>query len=470
VLLTISEFIGRLHPALVHLPVGILVLAFLLQCIGYKDKTGAYHKALVVVLGIGAITAVISCISGFVLSKHDDYDPDLVGWHQWMGITTAIVCIAAYFLYRGNTLVRFKWPAMIALVVLISITGHMGGTLTHGEGYLTGPLMGGGNGITTEQKPIANVQEAMVYDSVIQPMLQRKCYSCHNANKRKGGLRMDQPDLLMLGGKNGKIIVNGNAAESEMIKRILLPKEEEHHMPPKEKPQLTENEIALLHWWISSGAAFNKKVKELPQPATVQPALAALQQPKQSSQSVSDVPKEEIGAADEAAIKKLTDKGVIVLPVAQNSHYLMANFVSARAITNKDLELLAPLKKQLIWLKLGSMPINDSAMEAIGKCTNLTRLQLEYTGITDAGLGKLNNCKQLHYLNLVGTKVTAKGVMALNGIKELQSLYVYQTSVTAADTAALRKVFPKAQIDLGGYVVPVLETDTTRVKYEPKKS
>jgi uncharacterized membrane protein len=468
VLLTISEFIGRLHPALVHLPVGILVLAFVLQCIGYK--TGVYHKAIVIILLTGAISAVLACISGFVLSKHDDYDPELVSWHQWMGITTALVCTGAYFLFRNHSLVRWQWPSMIAIIILISITGHMGGTLTHGADYLTGPLSGGDDPAGAGQKPIANVQEAMAYDSVIQPVLQRKCYGCHNANKRKGGLRMDQPDLLMKGGKNGKIIVSGNATESEMIKRLLLPKEEEHHMPPKEKPQLTEKEIALLHWWINTGAAFDKKVKDLPQPGPIQPILTALQQPLETTKSLPDIPEQPVNEADAAAIQKLKDKGVIVLPVAQNSNYLMANYVSARGVSNKDIELLLPLKKQLVWLKLGSTPINDSALTAIGKCTNLTRLQLDYTKITDAGLSKLNNLQQLRYLNLVGTKVTAKGLMALKGLKELRAAYVYLTAITANDTATLQKALPNTRIDVGGYVVPTLESDTSRVKYEPKKN
>lgn len=467
-LLTIPEFIGRLHPALVHLPVGILVLAFVLQCIGYK--TGVYHKAIVVILLMGAISAVLSCISGFVLSKHDDYDPELVSLHQWMGITTALVCTGAYFLFRNHTLVRWQWPSMIAIILLISFTGHMGGTLTHGADYLTAPLSAGDHAAGGPQKPIANVQEALAYDSIIQPVLQRKCYSCHNANKRKGGLRMDEPDLLMKGGKNGKIIVGGNATESEMIKRLLLPKEEEHHMPPKEKPQLTEKEIALLHWWINTGAAFDKKVKELPQPGTIQPILTALQQPQESTQSLPDLPEQPVNEANAADIQKLKDKGVIVLPVAQNSNYLMANYVSAHGVTNKDIELLLSIKKQLVWLKLGNTPINDSALTAIGKCTNLTRLQLENTKITDAGLSKLNNLQQLRYLNLVGTKVTAKGLIALKGLTALRSLYIYQTAIAATDTATLQKALPNTRIDIGGYVVPTLESDTSRVKYVPKKS
>jgi len=54
---------------------------------------------------------------------------------------------------------------------------------------------------------------------------------------------MDTQELLMKGGKNGVIIKANDVANSELIKRLLLPEEDEHHMPPKGKTPLTEQEI-----------------------------------------------------------------------------------------------------------------------------------------------------------------------------------------------------------------------------------
>ncbi len=59
-----------------------------------------------------------------------------------------------------------------------------------------------------------------------------------------------------------------------MIKRLLLPVDNEDHMPPKEKPQPSENQIALLQWWISQGAEFGKKVKDINQPEKIGPFVA----------------------------------------------------------------------------------------------------------------------------------------------------------------------------------------------------
>ena len=81
--------------------------------------------------------------------------------------------------------------------------------------------------------------------------------------KRKASFRLDEPAFILKGGKDGEVIKPGNADESDMIKRLLLPRNDEDHMPPKEKPQLKDNEIALMHWWIATGATFDKKTKEL---------------------------------------------------------------------------------------------------------------------------------------------------------------------------------------------------------------
>lgn len=469
ILLGIKEFIGHFHPVIVHLPIGILILGVVLQWYARKDASGQLHKAISISFSLGMISALLACISGYLLSISDEYDAGLVNWHFWMGISVAVTSTILLLWHVRKQFVRWQLPAGILLTVLIIITGHMGGSLTHGSGYLTQSLFAEEGETTEARKPIPNVQEAMAYQEVVQPLLQTKCYSCHNANKKKGGLQMDQPSLLMKGGKNGEIIIAGKAAESEMIRRLLLPREDEDHMPPKEKPQLNDQEIALLHWWIASGASFEKKVKDLEQPEKIKPILLALQNEPEEIKIDSDLPETPVEKADETAIQKLRATGAVVLPVSQNSNYLMANFITARQVTTADMQLLLPLKKQLVWLKLGNTTLGDSALALIGQCNNLVRLQLEFTPITDAGLPAINSLKDLRYLNLVGTKVTAKGLEQLKGLEKLRSLYLYQTQVDKSAWPDLQKIFPGVYIDSGGYTVPTLVTDTTVLKYNPNK-
>lgn len=458
--ITITEFFGRLHPVLVHLPIGILLIACLLQWLSSSSRFGGLEQAISVTFFCGMLAAILSGISGYLLSNGGDYDPDVVSTHQWLGIATAVVSIALYWLHRRRRFSVVRQGMSIVLVLLVIFTGHYGGSLTHGSDYLSFSI---GEGDEIERKPIPNVQEAQVYSDIVQPLLQQKCYSCHGKNKQKGGLRMDDSVRLLKGGKEGIVLVAGNADESEMIKRMMLPRNHEDHMPPKEKPQLTEQEIALLHWWIASGAPFNKKVKELQQPEKIKPALTSLQNASTEVATTSDVPTDEVSRADEKAVAKIKERGIVVLPVAESSNYLMVNFVTADSVTDEDIALLTPLKQQLVWLKLGSTGITDSALTVIGKMKNLTRLQLNNTAITDAGIKQLGSLERLQYLNLVGTKVTATGILALKDLKALQSLYLYQTLVTPSEWVTLKKTFSSVNLDSGGYIVPILPGDTTEV-------
>jgi mono/diheme cytochrome c family protein/uncharacterized membrane protein len=460
------EFIGRFHPVLVHLPIGILLLAGLLQLLSLKPKFASLHAAINIALFWGMISAIASCISGYLLSQSGDYDEELVNTHKWFGISTAFVSLIAYLFNRWEN-VFAKWVILL-MVPLIIITGHLGGSLTHGSDYLTKGFSEKENVIAKEIKPITDVQEANVYADIIQPIFQDKCYTCHNKSKKKGGLRLDEPAFILKGGKDGEVIKPGSAEESDMIKRLLLPRNEEDHMPPKEKPQLKENEIALIHWWVSSGASFDKKAKELEQTEKIKPVLLALQSatPKKT---LADVPEKPVEAADEKILKQLRDKGVIIIPITRSSNYLSANFVTVDSVTSQEITLLNSLKKQLIWLKLSDQKISDSMLTTIGQLTNLTRLQLDNTTITDKGLASLQSLVGLQYLNLVGTKVTNQGVMELRGLPKLQAIYLYKTFISSSDWSMLKNSFPKVTLDTGGYQVPFLETDTMIVKPPEKK-
>jgi mono/diheme cytochrome c family protein/uncharacterized membrane protein len=461
VLLTVSEFIGRFHPVLVHLPIGILLIGILLQWLSASSKYNVSAEVVKIVLLIGTFTAILSCITGYLLSGSGDYDEDLVSWHMWMGIGVAF----ASLLFLQQVLTKksgvLNKLTSISLLMLIVLTGHLGGSLTHGSDYLTGALHDSRDTVA-KRPPITNVQEAKLYADVVQPVLQTKCYNCHNARKQKGGLRMDDPQLLMKGGKNGEVIAPGKADESEMIKRLLLPQGDEHHMPPKSKPQLNEREIALIHWWIESGADFTKKVADLPQPEKIKPALAALQK-KPQPKAPATVPSTPVEKADEGAVKALRELGAVVVPVAQGSNYLMANFVTVPALDDQKIKLLLPLKKQLVWLKLNDTKIGDRALTVVGDCRNLTMLYLNNTAITDRGLIALKGLDSLQLLSVVNTGVTAAGLQQLATLKKMHSIYAYGTGMKESDTALLRKYFPKTLLDVGGYTLSSLESDTNRL-------
>jgi uncharacterized membrane protein len=471
-LLTIPEFIGHLHPVLVHLPIGILLLACLFIWQSRKDRFAHLQPAINTILLIGMASAILSCITGYILSGTDDYDPQLLGLHQWMGISVAALSIITYYCRVRASWTRWQAPFAILLLILIFFTGHMGGSLTHGPDYLTQPLMnltGSGSAEVQIRKPIPNVQEALAYGDLIQPLFQAKCYSCHGPKRQKGGLRLDQPALLMKGGKDGAIVVPGKDTESEIIKRLKLPEENDHHMPPREKTQVNEKEIRLLQWWIQEGADFTRKIRDLPQPDNFKATLASFQTDTGTKKPISLIPLAPVESADEKAMQKLRDRGAVVIPVSQNSHYIMVDFVSAGPVSNTDLDLLLPLKKQLAWLKLGETQISDSGLIPVGQCQEITFLDLKHTGITDRGIAKLLPLVNLQSLNLVGTAVTGAGVLSLKSLHKLRSLYLYQSAVARPDWLKITQGLPGVQLDSGGYQVPFLATDTMIVRPPKEK-
>src|SRR5579872_3005509 len=98
--------VGRLHPLLVHLPVGILLLAIFLEVLSMRPASAGLKVAADLSLLIGVIFAALSCVTGFLLSQSADYDESLVTVHQWLAVSLTAVSAGLYFLVRRRPLNR----------------------------------------------------------------------------------------------------------------------------------------------------------------------------------------------------------------------------------------------------------------------------------------------------------------------------------------------------------------------------
>lgn len=466
-LLAFTDFLGRFHPLLVHLPIGILILAGIFQWMLLIPRFAILKPAIPTVIFWGALAGIGSCISGYLLAGTGDYDADLVFRHQWLGIATtasAIILLLFYHFHAGEWVTRILGLIMLTL---LSLTGHLGGTLTHGEGYISEAL----NSTSSKGpvwEPMPDVQQVQIYEGLVKPLLAARCYSCHGSSKQKGKLRLDSPESISKGGEDGKVLIAGRVDESSLIERLLLPLDDDDHMPPKEKPQLTKTEIELLQWWVQTGASFNHKVADLPQNDKDKALFEVIALGKQLSPdpvAVDAIPAQPTKAADPALIEQLKDAGVMVVPVAENSNYLQAVFYTARQHPDSLLILLGGLRQQLISLKLGGLNLEDASLQHLTIFENLRRLDLNDNKITDLGLDQLAKIKSLISLNLKGNAVTAQGIKKLADLPMLKSVYLYQTQVSANEFAELKSRLPQVRIDTGGYIVPTFETDTTVLKY-----
>src|SRR5690606_33160986 len=113
-------------------------------------------------------------------------------------------------------------------VLLIFAGGHLGGTLTHGEGYLTAHMPSFLKSLfptspreQTQKLPL-QLDSVRIYANIVQPILHAKCVSCHNPNKQKGDLALHSAEGIIKGGKSGNTLVPGDIDRSELIHRITL--------------------------------------------------------------------------------------------------------------------------------------------------------------------------------------------------------------------------------------------------------
>ncbi len=450
--MSILDIVGRFHPLLVHLPIGILLLAIAFEWLSGYKRFLVLKPSISIILFLGAISALFSCITGYLLSQNGEYDGSTVSWHQWLGISVTLLS----FLYvgiRSKSEIVAKVFSIVALI-LLSITGHLGGSLTHGEDYLT-------EGIFTnnESMNVASINDqTKMYADLVQPILERKCYTCHNASKQKGKLRLDAAEHILKGGKNGAVMVAYKVDESEMIDRLLLPLDQDEHMPPKEKKQLSSVEVEILKRWIASGASFDQTVGELKLTNNLKDILQLHNAP-----NISEVPIDDAGKADESIITKLRMLEVMVVPVAQESHYLSVNLINATNI-DSALLIMQELKEQIVWLNANSTSISDGNLKQVGALTNLSRLHLNNTKLSGEGLVSLKTLMNLRYLNLSNTLVTSQSIVPLASLINLQSLYIYNTEIKEEEIGAIQKALPNTEIEWKDYLVPTLPTDTMMVK------
>jgi uncharacterized membrane protein len=462
----VTQFLGRFHPLIVHLPIGFLLLAFIFECLSLFDP----YKKLKVAVGpsllLGAAAAVIACITGYFLKQEGGYEDGIVNLHQILGITTATFSIALYVLREKLKLIvpekkkrkKVKVCLFVPLILLLGLTGHWGGSLTHGEDYLSIMEVGSEQSDDPARKirAIVNLDTAILYETVIQPLLEARCYSCHSSKKQKGELRLDSPELIGRGGKNGAIITAGLADSSSLYKRLMLPSEDEHHMPPNEKTQLSSTEIALIQVWIGDGASFTKTVSGF----THTDKLITYLKSFQSSAEESWIPEAEVSEADKKGLETLKAQGVLVMPVSASSNYLAVNFVNARSVTDAMLSALTQMKDQVIYLNLGFTSITDEQMTKIGELQNLRMLHLNNTAITDKGISSIHNLKALRNLNLVGTSTTDSTLAVLKKMDQLKNVYLYQTRMSQAAMKDYASSASKLFVDTGNYQVRKLPTDT----------
>jgi uncharacterized membrane protein len=443
-------FFGHLHPLLVHLPIGLVLLVAFLELLARSTRFKHANANTGIILALAVPAAAIAALCGFLLSQSGGYQDKLLQWHKWYGIATAVACGIAAVFYRLDLKRAYRW-SLFPMVALLVLAGHYGGSLTHGSDYFTRYAPVSFRSWFAKQPKAAPAQTNHVevaalpaFSGVVQPILQQNCVSCHGPEKSKGGLRLDSVQAVLKGGKSGPVVVAGKSAESDLIKRIRLPLTDDDHMPPNGKPQPGVDDLALLQWWVDAGVAADKKIGELKAPPRITQILAAkvgAPAPAPVEKVVAPKPLNDI-LGQSAGL--FDGQNIAITPLSPKDPWLQCNAsVAGTNFGDKDLAKLSPVGANLRWLDLGGTAITDAGLSQLADMPNLTRLHLERTHITDAGLASIARLRHLEYLNLYGTEVSDAGLDQLQSMGKLKQLYLWQTKVTPA----AGKAFAEAHTD-----------------------
>ncbi len=434
---SLLQVVGRMHPLLLHFPIVLLVIAFVWELFVAKKEPAILKKTGDWLLLSAAFTAVLTALMGLFLSKEEGYDADAIALHKWTGAAIALLSII-WFAYRE--ILRRKKIATILIgslgTIAIILAGHKGANITHGENFLLAPIT------PATKKPNVLFEDAIAYTHLVRPILEEKCMGCHNSKKAKGELVMETETLLLKGGKNGKLWDSSTANFGLMMKRIHLPDEQKEHMPPKGKPQLTEDEIKALFYWIKGGASFTQKIIELPETDTLRMVANGFFRTIETDNY-------NFAAADEATVKKLNTDYRVVNAIALNSPALSVEFFGASFFKPQHLSELEKIKNNIVSLNLYKIPVKDGDLKPIANFKNLRKLNLSFTQITGAGLSQLKQLKELRQLSLAGTAIKATDIELLKGMDKLSAIYLWNTGITENEIASIKKKFPEIAIQTG---------------------
>jgi len=442
VLPAILQTVGRMHPLLLHLPIGLFILVVFLWLFKKNIEENSFQKIFLFILHIVAITSLLTALMGFFLSREGGYDDTILYWHKTLGVITGLLSYTLLLIFKNKPANKALFGIILfPATALLLIGSHFGSNLTHGEGFVWQPLFG------NDDTPAEKITDSStMFTAAIMPILKTKCFSCHNENKAKGKLIMTSVKKLLAGGKDGPIWIAGDALNSHIVQKINLPEYEKKHMPPQGKPQLTDEEIKLLFTWIQSGADIKKELREYAQTDSLK--IMAM---NFISLAAGETNEKEysFSAASASEIKKINDPFCVLSPVAQNSPALQASFFIREKYNPKKLEELLSVKEQLVILNLDNMPVTDAELSTVSKFSNLEKIILNKSNITNKGLAELAKLKNLQTLSVAGTKINKEAASIFGGFEYLKVVFIWNTDIKSSDSLVLKNANKKINFNTG---------------------
>ncbi|TMU51052.1 c-type cytochrome domain-containing protein [Flagellimonas algicola] len=434
-------FFGRIHPLVVHLPIGFLLLAVLVEVVAKRPKFQPLGNFTHYLWALGSLSALVAVVLGYFLSLSGDYSENTLFWHKWVGVSVFVFSLGCYYISKKQLKLPFYGKSLLIGLVVFAVfyTGHLGGNLTHGSTYLLEYApnvvrnLAGMPDKAVPRKKVTVLDSADVYLDLISPIMDSRCVSCHNKDKKKGDLDLTTFSSLMAGGESGEILIPGDLNSSDLYRRITLPESHDDFMPSEGKPPLSEEEVTLIGWWISAQAPAEGYFTALNPDQEMQDLVE-----KYLGLDKNKLLNQQVEAPNPNVVDSLTNLGFILNPLMIDNHFLEANFsLSEHEFTDKASETLLLLKDQIIWLNLSNSGIEDGHLQKIGQLENIIKLNLSKNEISDEGLTYLSNLTNLESLNLYKTSISVGLLEVIPKLTNLKRLYI---SETMADSTVVNQL------------------------------
>lgn len=446
-------FLGRLHPLILHFPIVLAVLAFVFEVGRSLRLLRVPNTFVFMILVTAAYSSLASAGAGFFLYASGDYSGQLIEQHFRGGVLTVFICFTTLWLFsiywNSKRFYPLYFGALAVSNISIVYTSHQGGSVTHGQDFLTEYLE-----LMTQESGVEEIKpagEMLVYEDMIAQIFEVKCISCHNAQRTKGALVMSSyEEMFKRGESNLPSITAGQPKKSEVYNRVVLPPDHQDRMPPEGKTPLTSNEISLLKFWIESGAKEKQKVENEYSNKKIAPIIDALLPALTQYRRKTQIAKLRAKSLQNE-LKSLASRLSVIIQKDstsdENSFIVSMSFPPA-PLSNAQFELLLPYSVVFSKASLVSSGIDDAGLYHVGQMINLEKLYLQKTRIDGSGLIHLQKLKKLKVLNLSFTHVDDKAAIDLLKIPNLQEVYLYRTNTSKEVLDALQKNKPGLKIYL----------------------
>jgi hypothetical protein len=446
--------VGRMHMMVLHLPIGFMSLIGFLYFFKKEISKETFLVIANLILSLTSFTFLLAALCGLFLSNESGYNKGDLGWHMNAAIALSLLVYLLSEIYSKG-FEKLNLTLIGSSIFLMVFVGHYGADITHGKDYLFPK-----SSIADTKALDAKTNTA--FEIGIKPIFEAKCISCHNDKKSKGKLILTDNINIKKGGESGPLYIAGNSSISKLIEVINLPLKDEMHMAPDGKPQLTQEEILLLKYWVDSGASFSKKLNDYNalNSFRIECSKRAIKSEKIEVKNYSFSP------ASEATIAALNTSYTSVSALSGSSPALDATFFVSSQFKSENLKNLLDVKQQLVSLNLSNMPITDDLCNTIAKLSSLEKLILNGTKITSKGISNLASLTHLESLSLVNTMVDQSIEASISKMKHLKQLFVDNTNIKAETIDNWNKKYPtikvfksKPNLDVVELAKPILENN-----------